>query len=30
MFWWSSGYTLGCWCEESGVQFPGRPDIFEI
>ena len=27
---WSSGYTLGCWCEGFGVQFPGRPRIFEI
>ena len=27
---WSIGYTLGCWCEGSGVQFPGRLSTFEI
>ena len=27
---WFSGYTLGCWCEGYGVQFPGRPSIFKI
>ena len=27
---WFSGYTLGCWCEGSGVQIPGRPIIIEI
>ena len=27
---WSSGYTLGCWCEWSGFQFPDFPSIFEI
>ena len=27
---WSSGYTLGCLCKGSGIQFPGRPNIFKL